>query len=244
MQFTTFLLGLLAATTTLAAPWEQTWTDNKLRVTLTGPHVHRSKSAFPPSPATTLQPTSPGPFTTVTLNVGKAAPNQAARCKILNDAGSAIVLQRGANTDITFADGGKGPWTFRDGPQKVSDVICDPTFRKITPSEIQTANEIRVQLSDPGAEFAIQSAFTPGKRQENIVNPGPFSTVEVMVGAFVKKQDYRCAVVGKDGKSIVAKRGKNVDTTFSDAGKGEWTFLQKGEVRSVVCDPGFKAKPQ
>lgn len=63
-----------------------------------------------------------------------------------------------------------------------------------------------------------------------------------MVGAFVKKQDYRCSVIGKDGKPVVAKRGKNVDTTFSDAGKGEWTFAQKSEVKSVVCDPALRLR--
>ncbi|KAL8992367.1 MAG: hypothetical protein Q9169_007153 [Polycauliona sp. 2 TL-2023] len=244
MQYTSVIIAALAATTTLAAPWQsRISTDNKLEVTLSGHGISPAKNIFHQSPATTKKPSPAGPFDTVSLRVGKGVSNQASRCKIFNEAGNAIVVQRGANTDITFADGGKGPWKFRDGPTKVSNITCSPMFLQISPTQAQTASEIRVELADSAVEFAIGSDFTPGQRQENTVG-GSFTTVEVQVGDLVKKQDYRCQVLGKDGKPIVATRGANTDTTFSDAGKGAWKFVGGNvEASKVICDPAFKAAP-
>ncbi|KAL9016094.1 MAG: hypothetical protein Q9180_008822 [Flavoplaca navasiana] len=245
MQYSSVFLAALAATTALAAPWKhQTPTDNNLEVTLSGASSSAVTTSLPESPETTVQPSSTGPFTYVALRVGQGVRNQASRCQILNEAGNPIVIQRGANTDITFADGGKGLWKFRDGASLVSSISCSPKFQQITGSAIQTESEIRVQLADSGSELAIQVAFDPsGERQEKTVNPGPFSTVQIMVGALVRKQDYRCQVLDKAGQPLVATRGANRDTTFADGGKAEWTFDQKSEVSKVICDPAFKAAP-
>ena len=245
MQYTSVFLAALAATTTLAAPWKhQTPTDNNLEVTISGGSSSAVTTSLPGSPETTIQPSSTGPFTYVALRVGQGVSNQASRCQILNEAGNPIVIQRGANTDITFADGGKGLWKFRDGASLVSSISCSPRFQQITGSAIQTESEIRIQLADSGSELAIQVAFNPsGERQEQTVNPGPFSTVQIFVGALVRKQDYRCQVLDKAGQPLVATRGANRDTTFADGGKAEWTFDQKSEVSKVICDPAFKAAP-
>lgn len=69
------------------------------------------------------------------LTLDPAVKNQALRCKVLDKAGNPIAGKRGANVDITFADGGNGPWTFinkKDEPINVdtSAVICDPAFVK------------------------------------------------------------------------------------------------------------------
>lgn len=72
---------------------------------------------------------------TFELTLDPAVKNQALRCKVLDNAGNPITGRRGANVDITFADGGNGPWTFinKNGqPINVdtSAVICDPAFVK------------------------------------------------------------------------------------------------------------------
>lgn len=69
------------------------------------------------------------------LTLDPAVKNQALRCKVLDRAGHPIAGKRGANVDITFADGGNGPWTFinkKGEPINVdtSVVICDPAFVK------------------------------------------------------------------------------------------------------------------
>lgn len=147
-------------------------------------------------------------------------------------------MTRGANTDITFGDGDKGEWTFKQ-ESKVSSIICDPTFKKVGVD----ATQIRVVLSNQATELGSQTVFAEGKRQEQrpVGSSGPFQTIEIRVGALVQKQDTRCQALDKAGKPIVATRGKNTDVTFSDAGKGEWTFKKESEVSKIICDPAFKA---
>ncbi|KAL8727127.1 MAG: hypothetical protein Q9166_006260 [cf. Caloplaca sp. 2 TL-2023] len=237
MQYSSVFLAALAATTTLAAPWTKPSVDNKLQVVLSGPHVSPVENVFPEGQRDAQRPSRDGPFEFVELSVGKNVQNQAYRCQILDHAGKPIVLQRGANTDITFADGDNGRWTFRAKATKVSKVICDPTFKKIDQSEA----EIRVQLSNQGSELGIQTAFKEGERQVERVAPGPFTSIDIRVGALVQKQDYRCQVLDKAGKPIVATRGANRDITFSDADKGEWRFEKETETSQVICDPAFKS---
>ncbi|KAL8855899.1 MAG: hypothetical protein Q9178_007464 [Gyalolechia marmorata] len=240
MQYTSIFLAALAATTTLAAPGNPASSlNNKLQVILSGPSVHPSTNILragkrieqPPSPNN-----NNGPFSTVELVVGANVQNQAYRCQILDPASKPLIIQRGANTDTTFADGDAGKWTLKS-PSAVSKIICDPTFVKASAS----ASEIRVQLSNQRIELGIQQTFTGGVREEKTVASGPFTTVEIEVGALVQKQDTRCQVVDKAGKPIVATRGANTDITFADGDKGEWKFQRESEVSKVICDPAFVA---
>lgn len=69
------------------------------------------------------------------LTLDSAIKKQDLRCQVLDKAGNPITGKRGANVDITFADGGNGPWTFinkHGEPTNVdiSVVICDPAFVK------------------------------------------------------------------------------------------------------------------
>ena len=70
---------------------------------------------------------------------------------------------------------------------------------------------------------------------------GPYQTVEIRVGAGVEKQDTRCMLLDQAGKPVVAARGENTDITFSDNGKGEWSFGVTSEVGRIICDPAFEA---
>ncbi|KAL8906014.1 MAG: hypothetical protein Q9171_006441 [Xanthocarpia ochracea] len=238
MQYTSIFLAALAATTTFAAPGIPASINNKLQVILSGPAVSPSTNIFRAGKRIEQRPSQNGPFTFVELRVGQNVQNQAYRCQILDSANAPIIIQRGANTDITFADGDKGKWTFKNpAGSTVSKIICDPTFVKADAS----ANEIRVKLSNQRIELGVQQTFTGGVREEKAVASGPFTTVEIEVGALVQKQDTRCQVVDEAGQPIVATRGANTDITFADGDKGEWKFQQESEVSKVICDPAFVA---
>ncbi|KAF7195890.1 hypothetical protein HII31_02770 [Pseudocercospora fuligena] len=110
------------------------------------------------------------------------------------------------------------------------------------PTKRTSDNSIRVTLSD--GNLATQTAFEEGYRQAKkpVGSSGPYNTVEVTLGADVKQQTLRCQVLDNYSKPITATRGENIDITFSDAGKGKWTF-QNGltEVSQIICDPAFVA---
>jgi len=244
MQYTSFLLATIAATSVIAAPVIQERSyDNKLTVILTNEATETgSQTTFYEGQREEGGPSgSNGPFQKVELRLGKDVQRKDLRCKIIDDQGHDIVVLRGENVDITFADGGKGAWTFRK-ESKVSEIICDPYFRKIDKSNFET----RVILQNLSTELGSQTSLKEGPRvtAKPTGSTGPFQTVEISVGAWSEKQDLRCSVLDKAGKPITAKRGKNVDTTFSDADKGAWTFLYESEVSEIVCDESFVAKPQ
>lgn len=44
---------------------------------------------------------------------------------------------------------------------------------------------------------------------------------------------------GDDGVKILARRGENLDDTFSDSTKGEWRFDMAETITIVRCDTGF-----
>ncbi|KZM28364.1 uncharacterized protein EKO05_0005189 [Ascochyta rabiei] len=72
---------------------------------------------------------------TFELTLDAAVKKQDLRCQVLDAAGAPVTGKRGANVDITFADGGNGPWTFINAQGQninvnTSAVICDPAFVK------------------------------------------------------------------------------------------------------------------
>lgn len=72
---------------------------------------------------------------TFELTLDPEVTKQDLRCQVLDKAGHPITGKRGANVDITFADGGNGPWTFINKKGEninvdTSAVVCDPAFVK------------------------------------------------------------------------------------------------------------------
>jgi len=108
------------------------------------------------------------------------------------------------------------------------------------------SNGITVILSNQATELGSQTILAAGKRDEKppVGSGGPFKTVEISVGDKVKNKDIRCQLLDNRGKPIQARRGQNLDTTFSDADKGEWTFVKDSQVSKIICDPTFKANNQ
>ncbi|KAF2623589.1 hypothetical protein BU25DRAFT_414328 [Macroventuria anomochaeta] len=82
-----------------------------------------------------IQPAGGADVNTFELTLDPAVKKQDLRCQVLDKAGYPIIGKRGANVDVTFADGGNGPWTFinKKGEHITVDtsaVICDPAFVK------------------------------------------------------------------------------------------------------------------
>jgi len=51
----------------------------------------------------------------------------------------------------------------------------------------------------------------------------------------------RCAVTAGDDVKLFARRGDNLDDTFSDATKGEWRFDYPVVINKVICNTTFVA---
>jgi len=241
MHYSTIAVSLLASTGALAAPFFST-RDNSIKVVLgnlAGTYADLEIS-FTEGMAQTVTPSFSGPFSTVALQLGKDVVQQDLRCKVVDDAGNDIVVVRGNNTDVTFSDAGKGAWTLPESAM-VGNVICDPEFKKITPEELAAGSTLRVVLENQEIELGSQTELTPGWRDEQapIGSNGPFETVELRVGKFVTKKDYRCQLLDTYGQAITLLRGGSNATTFSDQGKGEWTLDYSSEVSYIICDPTF-----
>jgi len=239
----TFTSLILAATAAFASPLERRQAaDTEVRVILQNQGTETgSQTVFPDVSSRQQKPPIAGSeiFKTIEISVGAGA-QQDLRCQALDAAGVALVATRGENTDVTFSDADKGAWTFVE-ETSVARVVCDPAFVAVGPE----AFEVRVQLAT--SDLATQTVFADVTDRVELYptgSSGPFETVEIILGELVDPA-LRCQVLNKMGKPIVAIRGENVDKTFSDADKGEWTFKNGArEVSQVICDPAFVARPQ
>jgi len=243
MYTNTIAIALLAATGALAAPHSRRTYDDTVTVILsdggeTGAQVSGLSSTY----TATGTPALSGPFTSIQISLGADVQNKDLRCQALDNYGYPIGGVRGANVDDTFSDAGKGPWTFRQ-PVYVSEVVCDPTFVKIDPTDDKL--NLRVVLESQSTETGSQTqlpANTVLVDLPPVGSSGPFETVELRVGSLVEKQDYRCQVLDMAGKPLIVLRGENRDITFSDAHKGAWTLETPSEVSDIVCNQSFVAQ--
>lgn len=237
-RYTTLALSFLAVTGALARPYSAAVdADSSVTVSLSNGVDASTDLLFSTLPSTST-PSHTGPFTQINLKVGKNVSPQDLRCQALDSNGKPIVELRGENTDITFADGGKGAWTFR-APTKVASVTCDPSFKKIDPEDPRL--NLRIVLSSDATETTTQTQVKAGIYQETtpVGSSGPYETVELRVGEFVAKQDQRCQVLDAAGNPVTVNRGANTDITFADGGKGAWKFNQATKISEIICDPNF-----
>ena len=253
MQLTHAYTSLLAASTALASPRlrvrqsaNQTTSvaPNKVTILLQNQGIELgSGTVFDDvSEQQALPPTVGGPFTQVQILVDAAAPNQGLRCQVLDQEGVPLIATRGENVDITFADGGNGPWTFNDPKVRVSEIVCDPLFVAIG----ATAFDVTVILQNQGIELGSQTVFEAFDGQEELTprgSSGPYTTVELQVGELVDPQSLRCQILDRQGRAIEVVRGGNVDTTFADGDAGLWTFVRQSRVSNIICDADFVADP-
>jgi len=151
-----------------------------------------------------------------------------------------LIATRGENTDTTFSDADKGAWTFIT-PSEVSSIVCDPTFVAVAPGSY----DVTITLADDAVELATQTTLSGVARdvEAPIGSSGPFTSITVAVGPLVNPE-LRCKLKNLHDRAIVATRGENIDTTFSDADKGAWTFQKAQSVGKIICDPKFIAAPQ
>ncbi|CAI6336650.1 unnamed protein product [Periconia digitata] len=256
MHTTAFLTTLL--TTALAAPhnYARPTRDNGITVALISISPELQTQTVLRDGIVDKSPPvgSQGPYSQVSITVGPQASNKAIRCQLLDTAGTPIPARRNGNLDTTFADGDAGAWTFVTPDQLVSEIICDPSFKKaepITPPTVNTtappsssspSDEIRVLLSNQATETGISFRLpNSGVREElEVKSTEMFKDVRIFSPAAVENS-LRCQILDKAGDAVTAKRGENVDTTFSDGGKEEWGFVRPvmTTVGRIVCDPAF-----
>jgi hypothetical protein len=253
MRYSTLAFAALSASSVTATPWGQYsyTTDAEITVAMSNSAKGIGSRTQFMGDRRQEQPAngSRGPFKTINIIVGKNVEKKDIRCKILDNAGKEIKAERGpSNVDQTFADGGKGEWSFLQ-ESEVSSIICDPAFKKGDGAGTAPAggNEIRVVLSDQAAELGIAFTLREGSRDELLVGTSEeFSSIEVTAPANVK-DTLRCKILDKAGMEVTARRGDNpvnIDTTFSDAGKGAWLFDQpkRTQIGKIICDPTFKKR--
>lgn len=269
MQYSTAFIAAFAATA-YAAPWNypsnqpQQPKDSGLVVLLTG----SDEFAQPFAIDTTLSKKFDTPLTFIngiSVDASKFE-NKDIRCKVVIDTKDRDIVggKRGKvagpdgkptekdNLDISFADGGKGAWTLLS-LVNVTEIACDPSFKKYTPEQVAEKEVITVILSEGKPEEqqdankkASVTGFTGTKEESIMTHTGDkqFNYVQVSVGILSQPQGLRCQlIIGDNQKPIVGKRGANVDTTFSDAHKGPWIFEEPkmSKVTSVKCSPDFKS---
>jgi len=236
----TFVSLLLAASVAVAGPLQRRQErDTEVRIILKGaselarPVVFREISGRE-------QKNAPGDvFQRIEISVGQDA-QQNLRCQALDAAGKPLIAVRGANTDITFSDADKGDWTFQK-PSTVSAIVCDPTFVQVGAG----ASQVRVTLAN--SQTATQTVFYNVNERiakRPIAANEAFETIDIRVGELVDPA-LRCAATDSRGNYLVAKRGENIDVTFSDGGpdKNEWTFENGAKkVNHIVCDPDFVSR--
>ncbi|KAK8038337.1 hypothetical protein PG994_015104 [Apiospora phragmitis] len=247
MQFSTALLGFLAATGALAAPAADANNANTVTVTLRGASELATQTQLGKNEI--KKPIGAGSeFSSVELAAHnlKSDKGQDLRCRIFDARGKPITVTRGANVDTTFSDAGKGEWTFKT--TKVSKVQCGTKFvaapakRDVDGALEERANgPLRVTLSGP-SELATQTGLGEKDAKAPVGSKGPYNQVTLNVGS--GKKEARCQLIDAQNKVITLVRGANVDVTFGDGGKGPWK-AENGKnfnVKQIKCDPSFKSR--
>ncbi|KAK8017781.1 hypothetical protein PG993_014107 [Apiospora rasikravindrae] len=105
------------------------------------------------------------------------------------------------------------------------------------------ANTVTVTLRG-ASELATQTQLGKNEQKKPVGAGSDFTSVELAAHNLKndKGQDLRCRIFDARGRPVTVTRGANVDTTFSDAGKGEWTF-KTTRVGKVQCSTKFVAAP-
>jgi hypothetical protein len=112
------------------------------------------------------------------------------------------------------------------------------------PAASNNGKSVTVILQSQSTETGSQTTFKSVNRRKEkapVGSSGPFETIEISVGPNAD-QALRCQALDASGTPLVATRGTNIDTSFSDADKGPWTFQKPdAEVARIVCDPALEA---
>lgn len=235
-----------------AAPTYQRINENineGITVSLIGKKTLAFSGFSAAAPSNFSSPPEEGPFSQVRISFGAAIKEQfpgienSFRCALEGQTGNRLVVTRGNNVDFNFGDNGNpAAWTIKDGPVKMVNIKCDPSFTKINANDV---NLVRVLVSDSSSEFARATEFDASEVTQAVTAnlAGAFKTVQLTVGPGVDNQKLRCQLKGPNGEIILADRGANKNKeTFGDAGKGEWVLNggQVATVATVTCDPTFQ----
>lgn len=236
MHYSAIFVSLFAAASAVASGQRQ---DSSKSVTVTLRNDSEKPFVFsePVRRPVSARPNIAEPISKVELTLTEDVQNANLRCQILDQHQEPIVVLRGNSTDITFADGGKGPWTLRE-PAVVNKVICDSNFVKIETDDERLGVKVLLQSQNPelGVNFDLSGARAS---EVEVREDTAFGTVTLDITGELVDPELRCQIVSADGP-IVVLRGENVDVTFADGDKGPWTLQQETIVQRIICDPAFK----
>ena len=253
MQYLTIFLAALAASGAMALPQSNINADRSVEVILRGDEVKDKSIHFrrePRNDPVSSSSIAQGPYTEVELVLGDDVRNEDLRCQILDNDDEPIVVLRGANTDVTFSDGGNGPWKFRT-PSLVGRVTCDQDFAKIEPTDPRL--QVEVLLQDQSTETGIR--YTLSGVVENSVEvkeKANFETVVLDITGDLVDPALRCKLLGAgsqaevsipEAREIIVTRGDSgTKTTFADGDVDppEWTLQPAQQVSQIVCSPEFQ----
>jgi len=186
------------------------------------------------------------PYMRATLTFGKNARNKNVRCQFFDSENQTVMVAPSSPnrdffeepTDISI---GAGKWIWSRKQSLVKKIICNPAIKKLGPE----SNQFQITLSNKEtgenvttlmdlerdkerihktAKRAITFEPTGAKEEKSLGKQGPFSSVTLKVGIFREETDLRCMLKGEDGKVIMVQRDNGTFATFSDYGRGEWTF--------------------
>ena len=137
--------------------------------------------------------------------------------------------------------------------------LSQESYHAFREALLDILDQAHQKLSHPGATALDVATFAASLLENNVLfNSGHgavFTTTgeheleaSVMVSSGYRKRGVGVmGVKGVKNPILLARemliRGENEDTTFSDAGKGVWTFVQEAEVDAIICDPAFEADP-
>lgn len=253
MQYSTVFLSLLAATGAMASPKSYDRkpypVPNEKSVTVVLRDMGEESVVFRREPverAVASRTPRRGPFQEVELILGEDVQNKDLRCQIWDENNTPVIVLRGNNTDITFADGDKGPWKFR-APTNVKKVICDADFEKIDPEDERLQVNVLLQNDSTGISFGLSGVV---ENSVNVASGEDFSLVTLSITGELVDPALRCQILSSVvsvpeiaaplGEPITVFRDPNTDITFADGGKGAWTLQPAQTVSKIVCNPAFK----
>ena len=235
MQLTAVLASLLATASAMNSGHHRP--SRSVTVTLRNDSEQAFNLREPRRRAVRARPPLAEPISEVELTLGDHVRNADLRCQILDEEYQPIVVLRGANTDVTFADGDKGPWKLRE-PTVVRKIVCDQDFEQIQPDDERLQVSVLLQSQSPevGIPFDLSGVVA---NEIEVAEPTAIETVTLDVIGELVDPALRCQLVGAEGP-IVVLRGENVDVTFADGEGGPWTLQEETVVQKIVCDPAFE----
>ena len=170
-------------------------------------------------------------FEFVKLEIGNKVKNKHIRCRLIDFSNTTVVVSQRKVPKIVDDSFGVGNWEWdRHNYGIIKKIVCDPAIKAAGPK----AKQFQIILSDSkgGNVTSVierDEVYNHGSLQyegQSLKRPGPFTSVTLQVGVALREQDLRCQLIDGSGNVVVMRRGNTTLSTFSDYGRGAWTFAE------------------